>query len=277
MLLQEHPQLDERLVQILAERPGSSAKILHSAVRAGGSVYTLRAVYKELAKLIDQGIVLKRGDAYSLRLAWIMNLQAFGARAYEQSTSAEGLRRAIGDGAETLRERFSDLRKLDRLWTQLMLMLHKAFPNRVMCFWIPYQWFSVAHRFTAKQFYDAVTIGRHARLHIMGEDSFLARAALRDLPKSGKYSFAESPFHSERQTYYTVLADHVLTVRIDSETTARIHSLFESIRSERDLTPERVEEVFRSPARASLTLERNAKKARQLKKKFAEYFGVTVE
>ncbi len=277
MLLQEIPVLDELIVVALVNAPGATAKSLWSLLGSQGHRFTLRAVYKELAKLIDQGILFKRGETYNIRLAWVMNLLALGDRAYEQYTSPAYLTRALGIEGTKRTERFRDLVKLDRLWTQLILALHQLHPGRVMCFWCPYQWFYLAHSFTCKQFYDAIDLAGHRRCHIIGVDTFLARRAVKDLPKNGRYSFAKSPFDDERTTYYTVVADRIITVKIDKQTTAKFDRLFHSVRTEADIQPTEIEQIFSSPVTATLTIEEHHLKAAKLKRKFSDFFGEPIE
>ncbi len=277
MLLQEFPSLEELLVLGLIERPGASAKELNQWLSEHGNKYSLRGIYKELTKLSGQGIVFKTGESYSIHLAWIMQLLALGDRAFESYTQSPYLLETLRSGATKQVERFSDLRKLDRLWTQLILALHTLHRGKTMCFWCPYQWFYLTQLFAVKQFYQAIDLAGHKRLHIIGTDTFLGRRALKDLPKHGKYSFAESPFHRERSTYYTVIGDMVLTVKLDTQTTDRLDELFSAIQSERDINPSDLETFFRRRVRATLTCERDEVKAERLKKKFRAFFDEDFE
>lgn len=274
MLLQEVPVLEELVLQCLVQEPGASAKQIWELLRRQGRTYSLRGVYKELTKLAAQGVLFKRGESFNIRLAWIMRVQSLSELAYERYTGTKYLTKAFGGTAEKHRETFRDLRKLDRLWTQLILTFHRLYPKQMMYFWCPYQWFYLAHYYTCKQFYEAIDLAGHKRCHIIGIDSFLSRRALHDLPKNGRYSFAVSPFESERSTYYTVIGDHVITVRLDQQITDRIHDLFTSVRSASALNPELLEQVFGARVRATLTSEQNPDKAARLTRKFVEFFGV---
>lgn len=276
MLFQEHPALEELALRALVKEPGASAKRIFQLLNSQGHAYTLRGVYKELAKLTEQGILFKSGQSYNLRLAWITKLLAFGDQAFERYTAPSYLAGYLGGDYAKHSEKFTDIRKLDRLWTQLIFALHQMYPSKIMCFWCPYQWFYLAHYFTCTQFYEAIDLAGFKRVHIIGTDTYLGRRALNDLPKGGVYSFAESPFHHERTTYYTVIGDIVVTVKLDEQVTARIHSLFQTVRSESELDPEVLEKVFGARVKATLRSEKNPKKAASLKKKFANFFGTPI-
>ena len=276
MLLEEFPALEELVLQALVQEPGATAKRIYLVLMEQGHSYSLRGLYKELGKMEGQGILFKRGETYNIRLAWIMNLLAFADRAYERYTDTPYLAAGLRDENAKHTEGFNDLRKLDRLWTQLILVLHNLHPGKIMCFWCPYQWFYLAHYYTEKQFYKAIDLAGHKRCHIIGIDSYLSRLALKDLPKAGCYSFAKSPFDRERANYYTVIGDCVLTVKLDKQITSRIHELFSAVRTQSDIRPLEIEAIFGAKVRASLTSERNEEKASRLKKKFADFFGVEI-
>ena len=273
MLLQERPSLEELLIEELVRYPGATAKQLEIELKRRGTAYSLRGIYKELGKLEGQGIVFKQGDTFNLHLAWIMKLLAFGDRAFESYTTGPHLAEALRADRSKKVERFSDLRKLDRFWTQMILALHSLYPKNVMCFWCPYQWFYYAQGFNCKTFYEAIDLTGYRRAHIIGNDSFLGRKAAKILPKNGLYSFAKSPFHAETTTYYTVIADCVLTVKLDRAITNQIDALFASVTNDKQLDPLRLDEVFGSRVKASVTIERNQVKANKLRMKFSEFFG----
>lgn len=148
MLLQENPALEELVVRCLVQDPGATAKQIWQQLQRGGRIYSLRGVYKELTKLVEEGVLFKRGETFNVRLAWIMRLSSLSDLAYERYTGVSYLSKVFGGTSERYHESFRDLRKLDRLWTQLILTYHQLHPGQTMYFWCPYQWFYLAHYFT---------------------------------------------------------------------------------------------------------------------------------
>ena len=169
---------------------------------------------------------------------------------------------------------FNDFRRLDLFWIQLMMTLQQVYPKEPLFVWCPYQWFYLLHGYAISQFYSASEITGAKRYHIIGNDSFLGRKAIETLPKNGKYSFSLSPFSEEIGTYYTLIANYIITVKLDLESTKRIANLFETVKSEKDLKNSNLNQVFGPRIKAKLVLEKNELKARKLKSKFEEFFGV---
>ena len=83
MLLGTQETLEELLVRILAERPAARPADLHAEVCRRFREYSLPAVYKELRKLQNQGVVFRTGNTLSLSLAWVLNLTALTDRMYD--------------------------------------------------------------------------------------------------------------------------------------------------------------------------------------------------
>ena len=157
---------------------------------------------------------------------------------------------------------------------QLMISLYKLYPNLPMFLWCPFHWFHLVHDYSVKQFYEAVEIEGGKRYHIIGSDSYLERMAVNNLPREAEYSFAKSPFSEEISKYFTVIGEHVITVKLDPAITSKISSLFSSINNEKDVDRSRIVDVFSSPVKASVTVELNKNKAKRLKRKFTSFFGV---
>ena len=269
--------LDERIVRELAASSGHTAKELHERITKSGTRYTLRGVYKELAKLEQLEIVYRVEQKYSLRLAWVMSLLNFADSAYDTYTNPAYLTQLFRSAEEKLVHRFSNLQKLDACWIQMIMALQQLYPKRATCLWCPYQWFYLVHDFTTARFYRSEEDAKVKRFHIIGNDTFLDRQALLELPKSGAYSFAQGPFHEQRTCYYSLIGEHIITVKLDHAITRKIDALFAKVTDEYTLKREEVREVFSSRVRASLTVEVHEKKATRMRKQFSEYFGTSIE
>ena len=277
MLLQIKETLDETIIRLLGPHPRIAAGVLHKKILTEGKKCTLRAVYKELAKLEAQGVVVKVEDKYSLRLTWVVHLLSYADLLYDTHLDPQHLSSLIFEAKQKVTWKFSSLRKLDMGVTQIILALHKLCPKKALCLWCPHQWFEVAHPEKQQQFLKANEISGIKRYHIIGGDTFLDRLCLQYLPKNSVYSFAESPFAEERSRQYTIIGDYLYTAKLDEQSVRRIEALFSKVKSARDIKQEEVDQIFGGKAKCSVALEHNPKKALALKKKFATFFGVSLE
>lgn len=73
MLLGSFNNIDNLIVILLARKGSLSAKELFKIVNKNYKKSSIQAIYKELRKLIDEGVVWKSKDLYGLSAAWVVN------------------------------------------------------------------------------------------------------------------------------------------------------------------------------------------------------------
>lgn len=275
MLLQITPSIEELIVQILSQRINLSPNEIHSIILERGFSYSQRGIYKELKKLESEGVIYKSTKGFSLQLTWIVNILNFADQAYKTATKQNALKDTLGSDSYKEVYRFKDLRRLDLFWIQNLMTLHQLHPGAPLFLWIPYQWFHLVHSNAIDLFYHASDITSAKRYHILGNDCYLSRVALKSLPKNGNYSFSDSPFSGEESTYYSLIASTIITVKLDASTTKCISELFQRVKSEADLKKENLSEIFNQKVKASISIEKNETKAKKLRKKFSDFFGVS--
>jgi hypothetical protein len=274
MLLQKSPSIEELIVQILSKEGDLQPKGINDRIIQSGYAYSQRGIYKELKKLESEGVIFKSSKGYSLQLTWIINILNFADQAYETSTKFTPLKQILQEESLKTVYRFNNLRRMDLFWIQTLMTLHQMNPKEPLFLWCPFQWFDLVHNHATNSFYSASDITSAKRYHIIGDDSFLSRKALEALPKNGHYSFSESPFSKEKNTYYAVIASTVITVKLDTPGTERIASLFDRVKNNQDLKKENISQIFNQKVKVSLTIENNMLKSKKLRKKFCDFFGV---
>ena len=274
MLLQFENSLEESIVRVLAHSPGISANQLRSLIARQFGSYSIRGVYKELAKLERQGVVLKVKASYSLRLAWVIELSSFVDGLYDRYLSPSIFGVSLGLEKTKLHWNFKNLIKMDLAATQLILGLVQIYPNKPICLWCPHQWFNLAHGKSISQFFRANEVAGIRRYHIIGGRTYLDTLGASYLPPKSIYSSAVSPFEDLRSTYYMLIGEHLLTTKIDQSTTERIEQLFEEVQTSAALKKYPIQDFFEQPVKAKMTLELNPRKTHKIKKQFAEFFGV---
>ena len=82
MLISNRQALQDRVVELLGAAPALTALELQESLGEHARECTLQAVYQELRKLIAAGVVVKTGQHYSLRIAWLLEILAFADKAY---------------------------------------------------------------------------------------------------------------------------------------------------------------------------------------------------
>lgn len=251
-----------------------SAGEIHAALQDGYGRCSLRAVYKELTNLMAAGIVVKQKGRFSLSLPWMLSLFRCADDLFRAA-----LRRPAASllpaEKETRRWRFHDLRRLDQFWLQLIFLLFEGSATRTMFVWAPHFWFHLLEYGRELQAQDAMSVAGNLMYMIVGGDTFLDRQPERYWSRSVyRWSYEPSSFHSERQTYYDVIDDYVLTVKLDARTAHRLGECFRSVKTARDAA--RVPELalFDHRANVTLSLAHDESRARALRSRFCRHFGL---
>ncbi|RIL10862.1 MAG: hypothetical protein DCC75_03490 [Proteobacteria bacterium] len=263
------------ILSLFREARELSAEEVHIRVKRGFFDCSQRAIYKELGILCDKGILIKAKGCYSASITWLLTLLEFGNTLYKTALQRPPRHIELPSPGKKLRFKFRDLELLDRLWLQFIFLLFERSKSRLMFAWVPYFWFDLVHYHKDLEAQEAMHIAGNKMYLIVGSRTYLDQLPTKYWSKRAyTWSYSLSPFESERSSYYDLIDDYVLTVTIDEATTRRIHAFFHSIRGAHDLKRLPEFAAIKSNARATLAIENTPAKARKLRRKFSQFFGI---
>ena len=273
MTLFESGKLEPIIIEMLAEQPRLSAYRMQGMVRRRGRAFSQAAVYKELGKLQERGVVVKDGIYFSLSLAWILDVFSFSDQLTTTYFTESYLRTILPDSGERQRWRFTTLVRCNDFWNQLLLALLKTSRSQYVLSWVPYPWFLLLSSDQETRLHRAFTVSGRKFYTIFG-DTGGKGGLIKSFygGKSQSYSFADSPLDDE-QTYLDVVGDYVLSVRIDPRTNGKIREFFDSSEAGSMNTMVDKFSALLSRCSATIRIDHDEKRARQLHRVFADYFG----
>lgn len=276
MLLGTKKNLQDKLVEYLSRKPMCTAMELWQVLckEKKGNDYTVQAVYKELRGLQAEGVVVKTGRVYSIRLPWASELAGMAEDAHKRSIHAM-MRHMSGKlGGGKMVWKFQSLLRLNEAWSQVLLGLVERSENKVLLGWNPHLWFHLLRTEQESQYIHYLDLSGGRLFLIVGGKEYLDRLATQAFPSKGvKYSLGHSPFLQHDDLYVHVIGDAIVTVKMDKAMTDRIDVLYEKTRSMKDISLCEVASMLSQPVKVSLTLEQDKKKALAYRKKFAAFFG----
>jgi hypothetical protein len=278
MLLQNSLTLENEIVRLLSKSPhGLTAEQIRADVGKTFRAYSRRGIYKELQRLITEGVLVRSHATYALRLAWLLSLHSEVERITKQIDDVEYLKRALPTKDQAVVLHASDLVNWDRHWTQLMLMMHSLFPRLPMFIWCPRHWFTLTHPEIESTFTKANESKRNLRYAIVGGRDFLD---LRDRPvlerKSTCFSFRISPFEHDRSHYYWIIGDYVGTCTLDAVTVKQIDEIYARTKKESDIAPNLCTKLLARKCRGTIKCEWAPEKAQKLRSKFLKFFRAEI-
>ncbi len=272
MLLTQAQQLKELLVGLLAERPNMSASELQSEVATRSKIFSRRSIFKELKALEQLGVVVRANGLYALQLIWIINMISLLRGAY-----VSHLKGSVDPSSAALtgrmKLRFHDLARLDYAWMQLMLVLQQVHPHTCTRVWKPAQWFHLVHEHITENFFSALGRVDTKQHHIIGHDCYTCRYGAGLIPRRfARVKFVADAFGVGNSTYLTLIGDHLITVRLTSSFSQRMHRLFAAIRNKEEMLAPHVLSAMRGRVQSTLVVEYRPKGLAEIRDRFDHVF-----
>ena len=278
MLLSASENLEDFIVRTLAARPSASVSELHEYICGSYRRYSTAALYKELRKLQEQGVVVRRKDQLSLSLSWVFNLVELCDSMYDTHIAAPSAGEILPEPGEIKSFTFSTLAKVDDFWVHAMLIMLQHSKTKRLFQWIPHPWFYLVNSHKSFPFHNALRTAGARIDNIIGGNTFLDRYGQR-ITTAGVYelNYAPSKFQDIRNLYFSVSDTYMLTVHLSKRKAEEIDAFYDSIRSIDQVDVPRVVDLTTRDARTKVTIERKPAKVRKTWNRFIDYFEVSTE
>ncbi len=274
MTLPNPDLLKHRILYLFRRKPALTAEQMRAILAKSGTDFSIQAIYKELRSLIAEGIVQKVGATYTLQTPWVLQFQAFAARlAATAFNDKEGMA-ALMRQSKRQNWQFDSLLAMNDLWAHLFIYLARHAKRKQILAWNPHLWFHLFQREKEDRFLKSI-LALGCRFHVMvGGRRFLDEWAKELFDKNGViYSQAPGPFHGDTKTYFNVIDDHILTVRLADSTDRRLEEAYRTTASAEQFFASDLIGIFMRDGHCTLSLEYNPKKAAKLRVTFSSYFG----
>ncbi|MBU4332745.1 hypothetical protein KKD19_02875 [Patescibacteria group bacterium] len=276
MLLQTKEKLEDLIVKLLAERPILTATQVRQEIKEKNKKYSLQAVYKELRKLQNNGVVSKIKQKYGLRLPWALDFVSLADIISQTYIDSPRIASILPERNKKEIWHFNNLLKMNNFWSHILLILIQQSEKKILLGWNPHPWFHLAQTKQEEQYIKSLGLAKGKLYLIVGGSTYLDRWAEKFFDKKiVEYSFGRSACGTECSPHYiNVIDDYVLTVKIDKKTARIIDDLYKNTTSADDIDIASIMDVFHGKINASIWLEKNSKKAQQISGRFSRFFGV---
>lgn len=268
----EDHSLEQLSLRIMSERPYVTAEKLRTLASTNKRDFSPAAVYKVLNKLLASGVVVKAGTKYSLSLTWIFGIFSFAEKLSKAYFCDEYLDSLLPEAGKRRTWKFTDLRRCNDFWNQLLLALLKRTPNVDSYAWVPSPWFVLlpedrdsrlqqVFRMTNRKFYSA--FGASRRFEPLVRKLYNHNNQI--------LAFGKKPFQTKDARYLDIVGDYVLTVSVDNKTSEEISFLFTD-NKRAELNPNTALAILRQRCRTTITIEQSSRKASRMRGTLAKLF-----
>ncbi|MCB0322728.1 MAG: hypothetical protein KDD69_04110 [Bdellovibrionales bacterium] len=275
MLLSRCPKVEELLVLLLAEHPGSTAKELHHLAQHRFDAVSLPAVYQELKKLEQHGVVMRHQRRYSLGLHWVLELAAFSDRLYDRYTEPDVLEQLPQEGEPPKKWKFHSISAVVPFWTHLVLCMAQQSSERVCYEYVDHVWFHLVSSAVESKFLHAMQNLNLTHYLAVGSDSYLDRLYQNEVATGALELFlGRRIFPAEKEHYLTCLGTFVLRISVRKPFLERIEQFYSSVQSAKSLHAGKVTDFITERTTLTLSIENNPRLAKKIKNGFVQILGL---
>ncbi|MEI6022221.1 MAG: hypothetical protein WCQ32_00020 [bacterium] len=271
MLLSKKPETKECIVEILAK--GALDTTMLQVVVQEKKTITKQGFYKALRELIAEEVVVKNKQVVLLSTTWLSRMKNFVGSVDANYTAQIGGELLDLKEGDSMVFTFKSLLSLDLLWMHYFCILAKEHDESVLLynghnFWnllrpdienTLYEWLNEYKK--DKTYY---VIGHNTPLdkisNMYMKDEYGIQVAFENTPSLPENS------------HPVVFGDYVMNTVLDNTLVHAIDALYKKNTVWNDDVKKELEEIVSRLRRSKVVIERNKKKAEQIRKKLMKYF-----
>lgn len=276
MLNATRQSLEDFIVRTLSTRRDCSAAQVRSHIRHRFGDFSVAAIYKELRKLQQQGVIIKTGTQFSLSLPWILNLIELTDQMYDLHVESAQAADILPVSVPRKSFVFPNLARGDDFWVHAIILMLRHSSRKTLFQWLPHPWFHLINGHKSFPFHNALRAAGFRINSIVGGESFLDQYSKR-LTTKGVYefSYAPGPFRELRKLYYSVTDRYLLTLRLTEPKAVEIDSFYNSVKSWKGIDATKLVDLMGQRTKTVITIESAKPKVKHVWNKFVDYFDVS--
>lgn len=262
MLLTKKESTEDMLVRVLSGQE-KNAKELHRLLeKESTKTITIQALYRAINRLVAEGVLIKKGNFFTVSKEWIQNLINY----FETQSSME-----LSEG-EQISYSFSSLSTLDAYWKHTVTQLQKTLKDCPILFYNRHiVWLHLVDRkesqkkflesFDNEKKYAGFVVGGNTKIDQESKKMFSRKylqVELRNVP-------------SVSQDSLTVYGDYVIGVKFKKKTTEFVEQLYKESESIEELE-QGLEKSLEGKLSVQLIIERNITKAQKVRATLSKNF-----
>ncbi len=263
-------------MEALIEHPNCSAAEIGRIVGEKGRGYTRQAVHQELRKLERAGVLVRKAGRYALRYQWLLEATEFLHRGFGAYRESGALGEEIPDEGKKVSWVLYDLRSLLDLWTDITfrLVCRLSPSNRLLCEYVVHAWFHTVNPINESYFVRLMNRERVKYAIVCLGSTYLDKSYTQVLNGlTALHSFGDRGFPAGEHQYFSVIGDFLIFVSLPLTFSRSLEEFYQSIRSSKDLSPQKILSFAGSRVKTKLTLARSARQAAKQRRKFEQFFG----
>jgi hypothetical protein len=217
MLLPKPNTLREHIIHILAVKPALQASDLLKLLGLKGLRITKQGLYKELRTLIENSVVVKHQQTYSISIPWIINFSQFADNMFDNYIGQSRMTAFLPVEKKRARWSFHSLTMLNDFWVELIFCAVNESPKSEIYQWVPHPWWLLLQSRRSQTFDQGMLNTQKVTRTIVGSQTKLDLAYVQNqsvVNPREVVSFSHGPFHEQSGVYLDLIGDYLITVTL---------------------------------------------------------------
>lgn len=267
-----HPQtIEEVIIGKLAGNAASGTQLLESS-RGIKKTLTKQALYVVLRRLLVQEVVVKHGTQFSLSNVWLGKMNDFFTRAQERyGIQKDGVDFLNLNEGDKISYSFKSPHEADRFWGHAFDVLVDTTKEPIYIY-NPHEWFMLARQESELHLFNKLkgaqrqlwlAVGNRDPLDIYVKQFFDGTYL--------QYHMLEKSMFEKQNYYLNIFGSYIIEAYLDAETAQKVDDLYRNTLSWNE-TVQKELQLLIAKGKTKLTISRNERKAKKLKKMLGQYF-----
>lgn len=280
MLQSSSEKLKEYIVKILSIAPRQTSRQIQQQLIKQKKTSTIQGIYRVLRALHEAGVIIKEGQEYSLRIAWILDLADLSStmeHTYLTHTYLAGILPTL-DG-QRKHWYFSTPLKMNSFCSQVLLaMVHGAHaPILLEC--VPHIWPDPFIPHLQGQFKKTLFSLLEQRYTVVGSRSYLDMTYTPQIigQHANQYTYyvrsTEERIEKDPRTQLYVVDNYILTVHLSKKTVSHVEAVSSAMQQGDIVSLQDIERLSAIRGRSKISIRKDTKDAQLYRTKFERMFG----
>jgi hypothetical protein len=275
MIFGEKTRLEEYIIELLDKGSLDGPNLLTSLSNRYNKKTTKQAVYKSLRKLLDEEVINKTGNNYSINRMWIQKVKDFTDRHTNETDHVNKMNVLNFEDGDSVTYRFKNPFTLDITWGHLYdIIFEDDDRNHVMLNHHPHEWLMISRTETEKFWLGQINKRKKMMLFTLSKKTPLDKKFQKEnTTEYIKINLNES-YGLNHNQYLSVIGDYIFEITTDPVFEERVDKFFSENDYLDEMAKNQIAAISKQKYKSKLKLSKNKKKADAWRRKYKQDFYI---
>jgi len=275
MIFAQKTRIEEYIIELLDTGSMSGPALLTNLQQDHDLNITKQAMYLALRKLIQEEVINKTNNNYSLNRVWLQKIKAFANRHTTTHSKTDSMNVLNFEDGDSVTYKFKNPFTLDITWGHLYDIVFEANEKyKVMLNHHPHEWLMISRTETESFWLNQINTQEKMMLFTIGGSTILDKKFKKEWSSDFVKVATGESYGLQPNQYLSVVGDYIFEVTTDEDFEKEVNSFFNGNEKIDDVAQKQINAISRKKYKSKLKLSKNKKKADTWRKKYKKDFYI---